>query len=94
MTQGATGGARQSTSLLGTGPRSECARTLARKMATVVNGESATDAFVAAAILIAGLIASSAKNAEEASKLAMRIHRLSDQFVRAWMEDEPENTPN
>jgi hypothetical protein len=63
-------------------------------MATVVNGESATDAFVAAAILIAGLVASSAKNAEGASKLAMRIHRLSDQFVRAWMEDEPENTPN
>lgn len=70
------------------------ARTLAKKMAVVVNGESVTDAFVALAILIAGLVASSARNAEEASSLLNRLHRLSGRFVSARIENERENTLN
>ena len=64
------------------------ARKLAEKMASVLHDRSTRDAGVAVAILMAGVVASHAKNAEDASELLEGIQRLTQRIVSSWVHDE------
>jgi hypothetical protein len=64
------------------------ARKLAEKMASVLHDKPTRDAAVAVAILMAGVVASHAKDAEDASELLDRIQKLCERFVSSWMDDE------
>jgi hypothetical protein len=69
-------------------------RKLAEKMVRALKNEDATTASIAAAILIAGVVASYAEDAGEARELLEGIHGLSERFVQAWLNDETERWAN
>jgi hypothetical protein len=67
------------------------ARKLAEKMASVLHDKPTRDA---AAILMAGVVASHAKNAEDASELLEGIQKLTQRFVSSWIDDEKRDLLN
>ena len=70
------------------------ARKLAEKMASVLHDKPTRDAAVAVAILMAGVVASHAKNAEDASELLEGIQKLTQRFVSSWIDDEKRDLLN
>jgi hypothetical protein len=70
------------------------ARKLAEKMASVLHDKPTRDAAVAVAILMAGVVASHAKNADDASELLEGIQKLTQRFVSAWIDDEKRDLLN
>ena len=70
------------------------ARKLTEKMAAVLHTKSTRDASVAVAILMAGVVASHAKDQDDASELLEGIYSLARRFVRAWINDEKRGLPN
>jgi hypothetical protein len=63
-------------------------------MVRAVNTEDATDASIAVAMLIAGVVAAKAESADEAKSLMVGIHALSERFISAWLRDEKDGALN
>jgi hypothetical protein len=61
------------------------ARELARRMAAVLNNEAASEASIAVAILIAGVVAANTHKPREAETLLQGIQELSERFLHTWV---------
>ena len=75
------------------GPHAQ-ARKLAEKMARVLSDKPTPDVAAAVAILLAGVIASHAKDAKDGAQLLEAIHGLAERFLNAWLNDEAPGWPN
>jgi hypothetical protein len=75
------------------GPHAQ-ARKLAEKMARVLSDKPTPKVAAAVAILLAGVLASHAKNAEDGAQLLEAIHGLAERFLKSWLNDEAPSSLN